>query len=246
MTDDAAPGPPDEAPRRDEPRPAEPIPDEPGIRKQGCGWALRWGCLATILPLLVIAVVVVFVWHPWDPFGDMCSKDESHLVDEEARLCYLVPEGWKPMSGEELAENAADNDFAVASSGLHSSDEHLAFVAVNSLDDYLGDVVIDEALYIKAEIAAVSAPLLWNQDHSIESESLTIGDFEAATATARLADPFQVGTTNSILWVRVTVVDFGDMQSVLRTTALVTEGELDDEDGTVAILNDIHESIDVE
>jgi hypothetical protein len=47
------------------------------------------------------------------------------------------------------------------------------------------------------------------------------------------------------LWVRATVVDLGEEQSVLWTMTVGSTADLDGEDGAIAILDEIHESIDI-
>jgi hypothetical protein len=214
----------------------------------GSKWA-PLGVAAVVAGLLAVAVIV---WQPWDRYGSTCWETDAHLIDEDARLCYLVPEGWDRMSGGELKESAADSGFEVPSSGILSlQDKVYAQVKVQTLDAYLGGGELDgeyepdEELRIMAELVTVSSQAMFEGHDSIDSESLTIDGFGAATATADAPDPFGgFGEgAESIMWVRATIVDFGgDKQSVVYSMALLTEA---DSDEVIAQLNEVHESIEV-
>jgi hypothetical protein len=95
-------------------------------------------------------------------------------------------------------------------------------VEAHSLSAYFGGAAPDEELRIQAELVAISSPAMLDADHSIESEAFTIGDFDAATATATAADPWGIGDVGS------------------------SPDDLEGENGVIAILNEIHDSIDVQ
>jgi hypothetical protein len=210
------------------------------------------GIAAVVAGLLAVAVIV---WQPWERYGSTCWEADTHLIDEEARLCYIVPEGWDRMSDSELEESVAASGFEVPSSGMSSSEDKVfAQVQVQPLDAYWGggeiegDYDPDEELRVMAELVTVSSQAMFEGHDSIESESLTIDGFEAATATADAPSPFNEFSDgpSSILWVRATVVDFGDDQrSVLYSMALIPESELEAESGVIADLNTVHDSIEV-
>ncbi|GAA2163932.1 hypothetical protein GCM10010403_47820 [Glycomyces rutgersensis] len=186
----------------------------------------------------------MLVWQPWDRFGSTCAEDDSHLIDDEARLCYRIPDGWSAMTDAEREAAAELTGSEVPTSGLHSSEDVFVLVEVHSLGAYFGGEVPDEELRIQAELVAVSSPAVVHADHSIESEAFTIGDHQAATATASVPGA-GVGADDMTLWVRATVVDLGEEQSVLWTMTVGSTADLDGEDGAIAILDEIHDSIDI-
>lgn len=225
-----------------------PPPPETG----GSKW-MPLGVAAVAAGLLAVAVVV---WQPWDRYGSTCWESDSNLIDDEARLCYTIPEGWDRMSDSELEESVASSGFDVPSSGvLYSEDGVFAQVEVHSLDAYFGDGEIegdydpDEELQIKAELVTVRSQAMFEGHDSVESDALTIDGFDAATASADAPDPFGTDmladSPDVSMWVRTTIVDLGDEQSVLYSMALVSAADLRGESGAIAELNEVHDSIEV-
>lgn len=220
----------DETPPEPEPAPAKPI---RGIVVSAAG----------LLTAAVAAVAVIW-WSPW--VGNSCADDDEHVIDEESKLCYAIPEGWAPLSESELAEEAELTGLDAYTSGLSSPEEHVAWVDVAPATHFvLGDIEEDD-LESLAEALATSSEAMSSGEPEIETETMKIGDHRAATATAhRPNEMFGADANGWVQWVRATIVDVGDGASVLMTTALVEEEQMDDEDGTVAILNGIHDSLAV-
>jgi hypothetical protein len=223
----------------DESRPEPPLPD----------WR-RPGNLIGIGLLVAALVAALLVWSPWDRWF-ICSDNDEHVVDEESGLCYAHPPEWTEMSESELAAEAEESGwFEPDTSGLRSPEGHIAWVDVAPAEHYvLGSLesMSTDELEEMARILATLSQAMSEGDPDVESESLEIDGREAATATARMphslfdlqADP------EWIMWVRATVVDVEDGTSVMITTAMVEADEADAEEGTIAILDDVHDSIAV-
>jgi hypothetical protein len=80
----------------------------------------------------------------------------------------------------------------------------------------------------------------------IESETLTIGDHDATTATAQVQwRPTSMAGLSTWMWLRVTIVKIGEEASIMFATALGDQEQLEAEGGLIKALNDIHDSIDV-
>lgn len=71
-------------------------------------WTGRRRVLAAVGAVLAVvaaaALVAVFLWRPWEP---TCGYDDAHVVDQEAKVCYAIPEGWREESLDEIANAAA-------------------------------------------------------------------------------------------------------------------------------------------
>jgi hypothetical protein len=220
----------------DRPDPTPPPAPEPGRP--------RWKLLAAAATVLGLLAITVLVWQPWDRLGS-CSEDAAHLIDEEARLCYRIPDGWSAMTDAEREAAAELTGSEVPTSGLHSSEDAFVLVEVHSLGAYFDGEVPDEELRIQAELVAVSSPAMVHAEYSMESEAFTIGDHDAATATASVPGA-GVGADDMTSWVRATVVDLGEEQSVLWTMTVGATADLDGEDGVIAILSELHDSLAVQ
>jgi hypothetical protein len=215
---------------------AEPSePERPDWRRRGK--VIGIGLLAAAL----VAAPLVW-WSQWERWTT-CTDAPDHVVDEESGLCYTHPLDWVEMSEGEL-EGSLDT------SGLRPPEDHFTWVDVAPVEHYvLGSTesIADDELEGLARVLATLSPAMSEGDPAIESESLSINGHAAGTATARM--PYsragsQAGP-GSVMWVRATVVDVEDGTSVMITTAVVGVDEADAEGGTIAILNDVHDSIAV-
>lgn len=175
---------------------------------------------------LVLAAAALLWWRPWSG-PHSCVEDDAHVIDEVAGLCYAKPDGW------ELAEETGGEGAHGAT--LRPSDrDSVASVFAARLDALFDeDPVAGRSPEEAARHLAGGLEGLEDGPTGLESDVLSIGDFDAATATAHL------GGEEDPVYVRVTVVENGDGMSVLIGTALADEGVL------VDAIDRIHDSLSV-
>jgi hypothetical protein len=214
--------------------------DRPGLH--GRRWFIGFALVAVIL-----AGVVLVVWQPWNTGS--CIDDEHHVIDEKSKLCYVLPDGWTRVSEEELAEEAEEDGWYMYTSRIldPDGDEQSAWVEVSSSEPYLlGDTPSGDDLEELARWLATGSEAMSIGDPEVVSETLRIGDHDAATATAQVLWFLSDGDRPSIwLWRRVTVVKIGDEASVMFFTTLGNKDELESEEGIIETLDLIHDSIEV-
>jgi hypothetical protein len=207
----------------------------------------RQGLVGFALVAMVLAGVVLVVWQPWN--RGSCIDDEHHVIDEESRLCYVLPDGWTRVSGAELAEEAEEDGWYEYTSRVSDPDgnEQSAWAEVSSSEPYLlGDIPSGDDLEEFARMLATGSEAMSAGDLEVVSETLTIGDHEAATATAQvLWGPIGSDGPSTWLWKRVTIVKIGDEASIMFATAMGDQDQLETEGGPIETLNIIHDSIDV-
>lgn len=153
------------------------------------------------LPLAIGAVtalgsaVALFLWAPWDG-GPECVEDQAHIVDDEAGLCYAIPEGWEPTSSERLGES-------YTSGAVPESADDNSWIGAIRVDDLDGGSVDGDDPEAAARTIAVSLATTYEGDEpEVVSHSWELGRREAATATAA-GDRFPVT-------IQVTVVELED------------------------------------
>lgn len=199
---------------------------------------LRGNLIGIALLLAVLGGAIVFTWRPWD--RDSCIADEHHVIDVQSRLCYVVPEGWEQTGEMDLAYYATSELRTATVNGDVLVEVTPAFDSIFS-DAGSGDG-LDEAVLQFVE----STYGMESSDAEFESETMKVNGRDAATATARR--PVVHGDENELVtwqWARVTVVIFSDRASVMLSEAWVDEVELEADDGVIADLNEIHDSIAV-
>lgn len=60
--------------------------------------------VAAVLVVVAVALVAVVLWRPWEP---SCTDDDAHVLDQEAKVCYAIPKGWREETPDEIANAAA-------------------------------------------------------------------------------------------------------------------------------------------
>jgi hypothetical protein len=144
-------------------------------------------------------------WTPWDA-GPECVEDEAHIVDDEAGLCYAIPEGWEPTSSERLGESYTSG--AVPESTDDSS--WIGAIKVADLDG--GSVDGDDPEAAARTIAESLATTYEGDEPEVVSRRWELGRHEAATATAA-GDMFPVT-------IQVTVVELEDAPVALISSTI--------------------------
>lgn len=176
---------------------------------------------------MVLAAVGLLWWQPWSG-PDSCVVDDKHVIDEEAGLCFAIPDGWERT---EAAAEAPAYTTALRPSDAESS----ASVLAGRLDAVFTDGRLpdEEPLAVAEYLVAGPADL---QAATIEStsEPLEIGGHEAAVAASRIEQ-----AEGSSLYLQATVVDIDGELAVVIGSAL---GEDDD---LVDAVEAVHDSISI-
>jgi hypothetical protein len=146
-----------------------------------------------------------------------CVEDATHVFDEEAGLCYSVPEGWYVYDEALLQTTNSTSEI--------SSDDDLAWFATGPVASYFERSTVEEtARYLVAEEEQIST-----ESVSIQSETGEIDGYPMATAT----DSY-MGT-----WMLVTVIQLEDGM----VTAVGTSSN--SEDDLMAQVEDLHATLAV-
>jgi hypothetical protein len=146
-----------------------------------------------------------------------CVEDATQVFDEEAGLCYSVPEGWYVY--DEALLQTTNSTSAI------SSDDDLAWFATGPVASYFQRSTVEEtARYLVAEEEQIST-----ESFSIQSETGEIDGYPMATAT----DSY-MGT-----WMLVTVIQLEDGM----VTAVGTSSN--SEDDLMAQVEDLHATLTV-
>jgi hypothetical protein len=200
------------------------------------------GAVVAVLSLVTAADAFV-MWRNWDDWTG-CFEADDRVIDERSGLCYDLPPNWRVSSADELEAEFDGPGRPVETSGLELDVEYPPHVyASTGTETYLSGSD-DLSLTELAEVMAQGSQGMQSGDEpEIESSAVTVDGCEAATATARLE--LGDGPEGYVAWARVTVVDVGDGLSSFYSAAVVESHTLNDEDGTVAVMDAVHDSLSV-
>lgn len=202
-----------------------------------------------VVGLLTLVLIVdgVVLWNNWEAWTG-CFVNDDRVIDEQARLCYDKPEGWTVSGREKLWTEYDGPGTALFTSGLQLDIEFAPLVHASPDGEfYLEEMPGKNDVEQVSEALALGSSLI-NEVEGAESETeaITVDGCEAATTTAhRLFSALDGDWAGKAFWSRVTVVDVGDGLSFLYTTAVVDEYELEEDDGTIADLETMHDSLSV-
>jgi hypothetical protein len=177
--------------------------------------------LAIVAVAALVAAVALFWWAPWDG-GPECVEDQAHIVDDEAGLCYAIPEGWEPTSSERLGET-------FTSGAVPEAADDNSWIGAIKVEDLDGGSVEGDPETAARTIAVSLATTYEDDEPEVVSHSWELGRREAATATAA-GDRFPVT-------IQVTVVELEDGPVALISS---TVGRFIDGD---EVLDPVHETL---
>jgi hypothetical protein len=208
-------------------------------------WSKAARTLLVVL-LVVLAVDAFFLWRNWDAWTG-CFDADDRIIDEASGLCYTVPPGWSATSAAELEAEYNGPGTPLYTSGLELvGEDSTIFHASSDGEIYTKDGATLEEV---SEALALGNSLMQSEgdEPEVETESITVDGCEAVTTTAsREVPPTESGEDDDMLmWTRVTVVDVGDGISFLYSSTLTETSRSDDEDGPIAGMETVHDSIAV-
>lgn len=202
-----------------------------------------------VVGLLTLVLVVdgVVLWNNWEAWTG-CFANDDRVIDEQARLCYDKPDGWTVSGPDQLWTEYDGPGTAVFTSGLELDIEFAPLVHASPDGEFYLEETPgkDDLEQVSEELALGSSLINEAEGAQSETEAVTVDGCEAATTRAhRLFSAADGEWAGKAFWSRVTVVDVGDGLSFLYTTALIDEHELEEDDGTIADLDSLHESLSV-
>lgn len=183
----------------------------------------KWAVLVAVVVVAGL-VAAAFVWRPWaqddaaEAEGTDCLEDATHIIDDEAGLCYLIPDDWAKVTPEIAEEWGLEH---------YESTVHAPRFAAS--------VIVSAAPYSKSEIDAEEAARvrvagflgLDYESPSIEWVAGAVDGHDSAIAIAGLES----------IWYMVTTIEDGDSMIVMSGTVVNSDPALIDQ------VKSIHSSV---
>jgi hypothetical protein len=226
---------------------------------RGGSWTGRGRVLAAVgaaLAVVAAALVAVLLWRPWEP---TCSRDDAHVVDEEAEVCYEIPEGWRRETADETANAAAygrpGGSSVVSPQTEPESGERLTWVWALEFayedQEEGGDAVTETFARIKAagedpkdessvEKMAKALARIQVPTGSVDVDVHRVDGVPVASATA--SGPGEGEGADGYQWARVTVAPGKSGYAfVLSVTGASSKAKLSD--SVIEDYNQVHDSV---
>lgn len=212
--------------------------------------------VGAVLAVVVATLVAVVLWRPWEP---TCTHDDAHVVDQEAKVCYEIPEGWRQETADEAANAAAygrpGGSSVVSPQEEPDEGERLtwvwAVVFAYEGQDEESDAVSKTFARIKAsgedpkdassvEKMAEALARLQVSTGSVDVEVHRVDGVPVASATA--SGPEEGDGADGYGWARVTVAPGKKGYAfVLSVTGASSKAKLSD--SVIEAYNQVHDSV---